>query len=278
MPATPSAGRGDLGAWPLATAVTGTGQPTVALLHGGFRNSGDWYHQAAQLGEQHRVVTIDLPGHGDSPMPPYGCAVIGVADDVRQILDCLGSGPAVLVGHSFSCRVVCEFGRRWPERVVGIVLVDGSRTAGGPVSEDAIVAQLRTRGPVETLRSLYVNMFLPTSPRELRERVVAEAVAFPTEVMQSLMTASARWDDAEADDALAALGCPVLALQSTYTRLDGTREALTGPQSPWLDLLPARVADLRIEIVPGTGHFSMLERPVAVTEALIRFVESLRRG
>lgn len=58
-------------------------------------------------------------------------------------------------------------------------------------------------------------------------------------------------------------------------RADGTRFALARARSAWLDYLRDRIADLTVAIVPGSGHFCMLEQPTLVTRALASFVTSL---
>jgi pimeloyl-ACP methyl ester carboxylesterase len=74
---------------------------------------------------------------------------------------------------------------------------------------------------------------------------------------------------------VAAIRCPVLAIQSTHTRPDGTRVVLTTPRSGWLDFLRDRIAGLTVALIPDSGYFSMLEQPDLVTQALTRFVRTL---
>jgi pimeloyl-ACP methyl ester carboxylesterase len=246
--------------------------PAVLLLHGGFRRRDDWVRQVATLQGLARVITADLPGHGHSPAHSDGCTVDGMTTAVDELLAELGVARVIAIGHSFSCRVIVELARRRPERVAGLVLVDGSRTAAGSSTPEVITERVRREGARPTVRALFDNMFVPSSPAGLRTWLTAEALAFPLDVMTSVMVSSVHWDATEADAALAAVRCPVLAVQSTHTYPNGTRDALRTPNSEWLDLLRDRLGDLRIDIVTESGHFSMIERPEAVSSSLRRFV------
>lgn len=253
----------------------GGGSLPVVLIHGGFRRQEDWDQQVGALRDVARPITLDMPGHGRSPAAEDGCTVHGVVTAAGELLDELELGRAVLVGHSFSCRAVVELARRRPEQVVGLVLVDGSRTGGVAPGPDTIAERVRTDGPVRTARALFDNMFVSSSSPALRARLTAEAVTLPPEVMTALMVSCAEWDATEAEDALSAVACPMLAVQSTHTYPDGTRYALAEPESEWLDLLRRLVTDLSIDVVPDSGHFSMLEQPEAVSSSLRRFVAGM---
>jgi pimeloyl-ACP methyl ester carboxylesterase len=152
----------------LSVVDTGGSQAApVVLLHGAFRHAEDWEHQIAALRRESRVIAVDLPCHGRSGRRQHGCTVQGAAEDVRLTLAELEVSEAILVGHSFSCPVVAEMGRRWPELASGLVLVDGSRTADALTPSSSIIERMRQEGAAATLRSRFENMFVPTSPAEL---------------------------------------------------------------------------------------------------------------
>lgn len=106
----------------------GDGRPVVAL-HGVTSTHRDWAPFAEHVGDALRVIAPDLRGRGGSSdiRGPWGMATH--VDDVVAILDELGLERAVLVGHSMGGFVAVLAAIRHPERVAGLVLVDGGLPA-----------------------------------------------------------------------------------------------------------------------------------------------------
>lgn len=98
--------------------------PTVLAIHGITASHVCWAELARQLPDV-RVVAPDLRGRGRSrDLPgPYGMPTH--ADDVAAVLDHLGTGPVVVVGHSMGGFVTLVLGDRHPEKVSSMLLVDG---------------------------------------------------------------------------------------------------------------------------------------------------------
>src|SRR5262245_46247876 len=179
----------------------------------------------------------------------------------------------ILVGHSMGCRVVLEANRIAPERVAGIVLVDGSRFGTGDpqAAEASARASIKQVGYKAWAEDLFRQMFLKSTPAT--ERLVQRAVRQSAEIGAALWPRSARWDAGTLEPALAAVRVPVLVIQTT------TRDAKTGKRgplkagqsTPWLELLKSKLRDVRIEILPGLGHFPQLEAPDAVNGLIAEF-------
>jgi pimeloyl-ACP methyl ester carboxylesterase len=172
------------------------------------------------------------------------------------------------------CRVVLEANRLAPERVAGIVLVDGSRLGSGDpqAAEASSRAAIETKGYPVFAADFFRQMFFRSSPEA--EAIVERAVRTSAGFGADLLPRVARWDAAMLDAALAAVRAPLLAIQSTM--MDASRRRVpmsAGDTSPWLELLRSRGA--RVEIVPDTGHFSMLEAPEAVNAAIGAFLRKL---
>jgi pimeloyl-ACP methyl ester carboxylesterase len=98
--------------------------PPVVLLHGIGRSIEDWTEQHELLRGQHRVYSVDLPGHGKSePLAePYTLAALA-----RFVADFLGvldiTEPAHLVGHSLGGAVATQLAVHAPDRVASLALV-----------------------------------------------------------------------------------------------------------------------------------------------------------
>ena len=111
-------------------------------------------------------------------------------------------------------------------------------------------------------------MFLEQTPAT--ERLVQRAVRQGAEIGPALWPRSARWDAGSLEPALAAVRAPVLVIQTTtrdpQTGKRGPMQA--GQTSPWLELLKERLKDVKIEIIPGVGHFPQLEAPDEVNRLI----------
>ncbi|MFJ3728000.1 alpha/beta fold hydrolase [Streptomyces sp. NPDC090045] len=84
--------------------------PQLVLLHGYGRSLADWDASAALLTAGHRVLAVDLPGHGRSPaLSPW--TIPAVVGHIADTLDAHGVAEAVVVGHSLGGVVAVEYAR-----------------------------------------------------------------------------------------------------------------------------------------------------------------------
>src|ERR1700733_10990282 len=87
--------------------VDGNGPPLL-LVHGGSCDHDDWRYQVASLRDEFTVVAVDLRGHGASIADPADCTVGRYASDIHELIEAIGLGPTVLVGHSLGTRVALQ--------------------------------------------------------------------------------------------------------------------------------------------------------------------------
>src|SRR5438128_1445760 len=100
--------------------------PVVICLPG-YGNSGHIYDDVApRFTDRFRVLALTPRGQGRSSTPDSGYTVATSANDVRALLDSLGAGRAVLVGHSFAGATITRFAARWPERTTALVYLDAT--------------------------------------------------------------------------------------------------------------------------------------------------------
>jgi len=101
----------------------GRGDPVV-LLHGATRNLEDWVQIGDSLAVDHRVIALDLRGHGQSSKfterARFGSEMV---DDVVRLLDHLQIQRAHLIGHSLGAVVAANVAARYPTRVATVSLV-----------------------------------------------------------------------------------------------------------------------------------------------------------
>ncbi|MFF4175370.1 alpha/beta fold hydrolase [Streptomyces sp. NPDC001750] len=100
------------------------GGPVLLLLHAASRSLADWDAVVPHLGPGHRVLAVDLPGHGLGTTSSW--SFDAVLDDLDETLNALGIvDPVVPVGHSLGGMVAASYAVERPGRVPGAVNLDG---------------------------------------------------------------------------------------------------------------------------------------------------------
>ncbi len=256
----------------------GRGRPPLLLVHGNGCSHEDWDLQVAHFRERYEVITPDLRGHGasaDAP-GPYDIETLGA--DLVDLLATLDLPPAVLVGHSMSCRAVLQAQLLAPSRVSGVVLVDGSRMGkGDPAEVEAgIRAEIARVGFATMMRGFFTAHFLEGSDPALRDRIIRRAGTLSERVGAELLPRFIGWDARTMETALSRVSAPLLVIQSTYVNTDLVRVPMrAGLSTPWLELVRHHVPGAQIEIVTGVGHFTMLEASDTVNRILDTFIAGL---
>lgn len=255
----------------------GKGSPPFVFVHGFGCARSDWDAQVGHLQPRHETVAVDLGAHGSSPSTAEHAFIETHGRDVAALINELKLATSILVGHSMGCRVVIEAALAAPEKVVGLILVDGSRlgTPGSNVHETTR-QQIADVGYGAFIRPLFVAMFSPAYDKAKAEVIIARAVARPAEICGALFADISRWDAEKMDAALDRAHAPLMLIQTTYQDERRQRRSLTAGQStPYLDFVKAKVPAARIEVIAGTGHFPQLETPAAVNALLDSFVRGL---
>ena len=239
----------------------GSGASAIVLIHGWTCDETFWQYQVPALRAHHRVITIDLPGHGRSEVPPEAAMTMdNFARAIDAVLREAGVDRAVLAGHSMGTPVIRQFARLFPAKTAGLILMDG--TIFRP--EDARSRQGRGRiYRGEEGRTMRLNVmrayFVPATPPAVRQHIesVSRATAESTAVGAiNGMLALDVWSDESP------VGVPTL----------GVYQSQGGPSVEYLrQLFP----QLEYHRIPGTGHFLMMEKPRKVNPLLLQFSHRL---
>lgn len=115
-----------------AFGTRGAGEPIV-LVHGAFTSSHLWQDVLPRLPKGHRVLVLDLLGHGRSdPAGVLPMTVAGHAERLVRLLDTLGVSAASLAGHGMGAAIAMQVTRAHPARVTRLALVNPSLVAATP--------------------------------------------------------------------------------------------------------------------------------------------------
>lgn len=253
----------------------GNGTPPIVLVHGFACAHSDWAAQIAHLSPRHRVIAVDLRGHGESGGSPDECSIERYGADVAEVMRALDLRSAIVVGHSLGCRVVTEATLQAPDRVAGIVFVDGSQFA------PAMAAPLREAfaapdGFVTLTGKWFREMFTAKSDPAVVTDVVQRAQRLPRAIGEKMMLDLLRYDVTRFSTSLTDLRVPLSAIQATYSNERRERRPLSkGQNTPFLDMLRSRIPSVRIEIIADTGHFPQIDEPAQVNALLDAFLAAL---
>lgn len=107
-----------------AYADAGTGEPLV-LVHGVGMRLEAWAPQIAAFTSSHRVIAVDMPGHGRSRPLPEGAGLPDYVAWLATVLEEIGLGPASIAGHSMGALIAGGIAVEAPERVARVALLNG---------------------------------------------------------------------------------------------------------------------------------------------------------
>ncbi|MEV2251751.1 alpha/beta hydrolase [Streptomyces sp. NPDC050147] len=269
--------------------------PQLVLLHGFSRSLADWDAAAAHLTAGHRVLAVDLPGHGRSPrVSPW--TIPAVVRDIAETLDAHGVPEAVLVGHSLGGMIAVEYARTHPDRARAAVNLDGFWWAGDyPGAAQVSAGLLATAGaiaPPEYVEQKVIaagRFGIPADHAETAARAAAQPL--PDGTWQTLPH---RAEATEIVDELHRLSAPgVTALLEGVERplllVQAGRQLPPAPGMEWFAEFSARFAQevsAELDVVSRTRptvsvhrtdatHLMNMEAPAAVATLVADFVRGL---
>ena len=124
---------------PISYGVRGKGDVTLVFIHGWTGNSETWKPQLESFSAKHKVVWLDLAGHGLSSSNRQTYTMSAFGEDVNAVVNDIGADKVILVGHSMGGPVAIEAAKLLGDKVIGIVGVDSFYTAFQyPTSEQQI--------------------------------------------------------------------------------------------------------------------------------------------
>ncbi|MBT5775056.1 MAG: alpha/beta hydrolase [Dehalococcoidia bacterium] len=242
--------------------IAGDARPTIILIHGWGSRLDHWQPVASALARHHRVLRMDLRGHGRSEAPTDGYSIRQFADDVGALARSQRISNAVVVGHSMGSTVALELARRHPRIAGSLVLVDGALDQYSTARdvERTELWRILADAPYDEAMPAFYSQFFP-DPRDadLATRVVRHAARTPEHA------AIASWR------ASLTANVPALANQLRQPALYVNSSNNTRTAADVGELLPrAEFAQ-----VAGSGHFIQLEAPDQLVAMIRRFVDRL---
>jgi len=115
---------------------SGKGNPNYLILIHGLGDEADtWRHIIHPLGEEYHVIALDLPGFGRSDKPDRVYSPQFFIDTIQALMDNLSIDKAFFIGSSLGGMLAQGFAIDHPDRVLGLILVDGTLLQKVPMSD-----------------------------------------------------------------------------------------------------------------------------------------------
>lgn len=235
----------------------GKGSSAIVFIHGWTCNLNFWRLQVPDFASSARVIAIDLPGHGQSDKPQVTYSMDLFARAIDAVLQDAKVDKAVLVGHSMGTPVIRQFYRKYPQKTLAMVVVDGPlRAFGKKEDSERFIAPLRGPGYKELENTMIDGMFGPSASKELRDEIKTPMLSTPQHVAVGAMEGlidPAIWGEDK-------INVPTLAVMTKNWPRD--------TEQFYRNLAPK----LEYHTMDGAGHFLMMEKPREFNEMLAAFL------
>lgn len=205
----------------------------------------------------HRVIAMDLPGHGKSDKPKIDYSMEYFANAVDAVLKKAGVKKAVLAGHSMGTPIIRKYQELYPEKTLGLIVVDGALLPMGPRDQvekffEPLFNDYDTNAPT------FIDGMLPTVNTDLKSFIRSSMLATPDYVGSSAMKLML-------DDSYALhdkINVPVLAIMAPSPFWPKDLEEQYHSIAPDLDFV----------MFEGVSHFLQLEKPKEFNDAVSVFI------
>jgi pimeloyl-ACP methyl ester carboxylesterase len=252
---------------PVSYTDNGSGPP-ILLLHAALHDRTDYAPVIEPLARGRRVLAVDWPGHGESPLPATPLRAAQFGDLLIEFADRLDLTNAVIVGNSVGGYAACRLALERPERVAGVVLVN----TGGFTPHSAFTrffcAVMGRPAVIKAVFPAFVRAYMRA--KSPTDKAVVDRVVARAKTDDGARTAAALWKsftEPEHDlrNRAAQITAPVL--------INCGEKAFTAPLR-FGKAVQAAVPGSRFESQP-TGHVVFSSEPQAWLETVVPFVEAV---
>jgi pimeloyl-ACP methyl ester carboxylesterase len=259
----------------------GEGGPPIVFVHGLAGCWQNWLENIPHFARDHRVVALDLPGFGDSPLPSWDVSIINYGTLVDAFCRALNLHSCVLVGNSMGGFIAAETAIAQPEWVERLALVSAAGISSVHVRRQPAEAMarllaasapllLRLRAQEMRRRRLRYAMYrhIFDAPHRLRPELVWE-FANGAQDAPGFLPALGALLGYDFQDRLERVRVPTLIVWGRNDRVISAADSLE---------FERHLSDSRLVIFDRTGHVPMAERPVRFNRLLEQFMSEEAGG
>ncbi len=244
----------------------GSGKAAV-FLHGFCENHSIWHSLAGRLSENYRVLIPDLPGFGESDLPPVPFSLDDVGSLVLKELTGRGIRSMVVFGHSLGGYVALAMAQQEPDRVEGIGLVHSTALPDSEerkANRNRVIEFISKHGTEPFVRSFFENLFTDPNHPVLPE-LVRQALNIPAQTLIAYTTAMRDRPDRT----------PFLAdYRGKVLYIAGDKDPLI-PMESIVKQTETLGPKAGVEVLRNTGHMGLIEKEEDTFRAIIKLLTSL---
>ncbi|MGW5234383.1 alpha/beta fold hydrolase [Streptomyces nodosus] len=237
--------------------------PALLLIHGSASSARSWNPMVPLLTGSHRVIRIDLLGHGRSAKPAdRSYAIPDQARRAGVALDRLGVEHAVVVGHSSGGTVATALAEQRPELVTALALVNTGPGLDAFIAPESAATGLSQWPPTDEQLRQFASTGFSRAGYRIPEELLDEVRAMTYHSFTTTMRATRSYLEQRAlPDRLTVLGKPLLVIFG-----EDDRRWRSSSASDY-----RAVPGAKVELLPGLGHSPLLEDPPRTATSLLAF-------
>jgi pimeloyl-ACP methyl ester carboxylesterase len=241
--------------------------PPIVLLHAALHDRTDFTPVADALRTGRRVIAVDWPGHGESPLPATPLSAVEFGDLVVEFTDRLDLTNAVIIGNSVGGYAACRLTLERPERVAGVVLINNGGFTPHSVFTRLFCGVMGRPAAIKALFPWFVRAYMHA--KNPTDKAVVDRVVARAKTDDGARTAAALWKSFtdpghDLRTRAAQIGAPVLI---TW----GAKDVTAPPR--WGRAVQAAIPGSRFETLP-TGHVVFSSEPRAWLDMVLPFVDA----
>ena len=245
--------------------VFGSGDVTLVFVHGWAGDSRYWKYQIPAFVSKYRVVAIDSAGQGHSEQTRDVYTLEAFGKDVKAVVDDINAMKVILIGHSMGDGVIAEAEKLMPEKVIGLIGVDNINNLEQSMPKEEFEKLIS--GMEKDFKAEVKNFIEPMLGKnmkpELRKWIVDDICCQNPRVgISAVKEYVARYDN--------------LGMANTYKQVKAPVRCINSdlyPTNP--EVNRKYITSFEVAIMPGCGHFPMLERPEEFNKHLHKYVKEL---
>jgi len=241
--------------------MAGEGAPALVFVHCWSCDRNYWREQIDRFSADHRVVAIDLAGHGESGLGRKAWTMAAYGSDVVAVLNKLDLYDVVLIGHSMGGLVVLEATRQAPERVQAIIGIDNFQDFTLKFPPEQIAAFLAPfDGDFESTTKAFVGSIVgPNTDSAVKSFIIEDMASAPPEVAVPSIGNVVGYDYTPI---LKDIHIPIRTISSSLRPTNVEKNRMLDP-------------DFEVDFIEDVGHFPMLENPEMFDRVLARVIEEM---
>ena len=249
----------------------GNADTTLLFIHGWGINKGYWENQVKYFCDRYNVVTMDLPGFGESGKNRDVFSLDDYPEDVRTLIDSLHLKNVILIGHSMSGDIIIQVAAKYPEHIVGVIGIDNLR---GVMDKDFSLEEKKQLDTfMHVLRKEFYNniiesaarLFQPSTDSAIIKRVIND-IRHTDSTIAIKTVESIFYFPPKEKEYMQHLGRKLFLVDSDVSPVDTA------------SLAKYCKSGYKVFWVHGSGHYPMLEKPEEFNGQLEKAIHEVKKG